>query len=227
MIRGPLHSPTDAARRPRNGAVLPSARQLLEAMDGIAYLADLDGIVLAIGSRAWTYFARENGTPGLLPELTIGRSLFDTIRGSEVADTYRKLHAAVASRKRTWIHFDYRCDSPEIERNMRMAIGSVTDEDNPERVTAILYQSVILSERARPRISLFDPETWRGSAGGPLVALCSYCQSVGWPPGTSGHEAEWIAPESYYQRGGPAETNVSHGICPACYERVVMENAAA
>ena len=62
-----------------------------------------------------------------------------------------------------------------------------------------------------------------GSAAGPVVVLCSYCQRVAWPAGFDTSGAEWIAPEEHYARGGTSQAGVSHGVCPPCFATLADE----
>jgi len=43
---------------------------------------------------------------------------------------------------------------------------------------------------------------------------------VAWPPGANEDICSWIEAEDYYRRGGPEDVMVSHGICPACFDRL-------
>jgi hypothetical protein len=152
----------------------------------------------------------------------IGTSLFAAISGDPLREAYRQMHAAVASGRRDASGFQYRCDSPAVERYMRMSIRPVTAG------SLVLYQSQILAEIPRPPINLFGHE-WR-AAGRPglspdmIVELCSFCHRVVWPIGAQGPDQRWISPTEYYRLGGPADIAVSHGICLDCYAKVVRPN---
>jgi len=49
----------------------------------------------------------------------------------------------------------------------------------------------------------------------PLIRVCAYCDAVRtvWPDGTE----RWVRPN----RGPGPEDNLSHGICPWCFDEVV------
>jgi hypothetical protein len=198
-----------------------TAQQLLDALEGVAYLTAMDGTILAIGTRGWTEFASDNGAPDLTADSVIGNSLFATISGDQVRDAYKHLHAAVSSGRRMASVFEYRCDSPIAERRMRMSITAVSDEAG---VAAVLYQSQMLTETMRPPLRLFsresravgDPQT----AALPMVAMCSFCHRVEWPLGSEPGPRRWINPTDYYRRGGLSDVSVTHGICPTCATRL-------
>jgi hypothetical protein len=190
-------------------------------MEGVAYLTDLDGVILSVGTRGWTEFASDNAVPELTPDSVIGTSLFAAMSGNAVRDMYQRLHAAVGSGRRVASVFEYRCDSPIAERRMRMSISAVTDETG---TAAVLYQSQLLTETIRPPLRLFARELRaakdKSASSLPMVALCSFCHRVEWPVGTAPGARRWIDPTDYYRRGGSSDVSVTHGICPACAARL-------
>jgi hypothetical protein len=148
-------------------------------------------------------------------DAAIGENLFDIKADEEVLEVQKDLHRRIVEMQRPAITFEYRCDAPDMVRRMRMALRPII---NDQRVEAVLYQSIILEQTPRPTMSLFERfET------GDLVTLCSYCHDVAWPPGAADKDRTWIEPEEFYRRGGPAEVVVSHGMCPECYERVMLK----
>jgi hypothetical protein len=197
---------------------------LLEALDGVTYLADRDGRVLAVGESAWRDFAAENDATDLGPEKVIGRSLFDMIEGVAVRDVAVRLHEAAWTLRRPRIVYDYRCDAPDEERSMRMNLSAVTPGGEP---VAVLYQSQLITSAARVPVALFlrrnaiNERLWQRPEH--ALHLCSYCQLVAWPLGTQGAAAEWIDPVDYYRRGGPPDVALSHGVCPSCLGRLLHE----
>lgn len=192
-------------------------------MEGVAYLTARDGTILAVGARGWTEFAFDNGAPELKADSVIGTSLFATISGDPVRDTYQRLHTAVSSGRHVASVFEYRCDSPIAERRMRMSITAVTDQTG---VAAVLYQSQMLSEAMRPPLRLFARKSRAArdidAASLPMVAMCSFCHRVEWPVGPQPGPRRWIDPTDYYRRGGASDVSVTHGICPACATRLAV-----
>lgn len=202
------------------GQTLPfSAGALLEAIEGIAYIVAGDGTILGFSRGPFMPFDR--GLTPWQPPSAIGRNLFDMMHGEEVASAYRVLHEAVWSGGLTTYGFEYRCDAPEVERHMRMSLSRVQEDGRP---LAVLYQSVILHETRRAPIPLFGENVLsalRADPTRPSVILCSYCHAVAWPAGAAAEGREWVEPHEYYRRGGATEVQVSHGICPPCYARIV------
>jgi hypothetical protein len=202
---------------PVQAPVTPQA--LLDAMEGIAYLTDQRGVIVAIGQTRWDAFAKDNDWREGQASRVVGRTLFDTLAGRQVREAATKVHEAVASGRRPTISYHYRCDAPSQKRQMRMAITCVECSGTP----MVLYQSQLLSATSRPPMGLFgapSPEAARDPSI-PFVSVCSYCHSVAWPPGAE--DREWIEPEAYYVRGGSGDVSVTHGICPRCLEDVLKD----
>lgn len=193
-------------------------------MDGIVYLTDSEGTILSVGQPQWKEFLEKTGFLSSGAEEVIGTNLFTRITGDDVRASYRRLHESVYQGDKPRVTFQYRCDGPEVKRQVRLSISRVDlDEDH----TAVLYQSQVLSEVVRPPIGLLDPDLILGVLSDervyPIVTLCSFCQKVAWPLGESRQDArEWILPEDYYSRGGHSEVRISHGICPACVDMLEM-----
>jgi hypothetical protein len=195
------------------------ADRLLDALDGVAYVVDSGGIILAVGRGGWCNFANENGVPELTPEVIVGSSLFSHIQGAKVRDVCRRIHDSVCRVERPVVSFEYRCDAPGLERRMRMSISAVRDRTGS---VAALYQSQVLSEMPRMPLGLLARPSRRAATieRATPVTLCSFCHNVAWPIGAPEQERTWIGIADYYRRGGVGDVAVSHGICPECIEAV-------
>ena len=66
-----------------------TAQALLDALDGIAYIVDEDGRIVAVGRNGWDDFARANGGEAIAGSSVIGRSLFEFVAGPEVQEHLR------------------------------------------------------------------------------------------------------------------------------------------
>lgn len=204
---------------PGSPAERVAMESLLDAMEGIAYLIDADGIIVAVGREGWRSFAQDNATPAMAEaEAVVGRPLLSFIHGEAVRHAYEGYLEALRSGRRRALSFEFSCDSPSLARRMRLCISTVKKGSAP---AGFLFQSLLLEERMRPPVSLFDAAVITAALeemrGQPLLSLCSYCQRVA----TGAEEREWIPAESYYQRGGSSAVRISHGICPDCMrERV-------
>lgn len=201
-----------------------SAQALLNAMEGITYLVNTNGVIVSINEQAWQSFAVANASPQLEPSMVVGQDLISFVSGEEVRSLYGRIHQSILSGRKEYISFEYRCDAPDTRRQMRM---SVTGVRNREEVVALLYQSQLLSKVERPWLSLFAPQQIKRHSEQEvslnLVVVCSYCHCVAWPSSSPSGSREWIPPEQYYVRGGGTEVRVSHGICPSCLEKLSDE----
>jgi hypothetical protein len=55
------------------------------------------------------------------------------------------------------------------------------------------------------------------AAADEFIRVCMYCNRT--PLAGAGGKERWIALERVY--GSPDESLLSHGVCPACYQRIV------
>jgi len=194
---------------------------LLDAMEGIAYVVRHDGLILGYGRPHWNRFAAENDGAGLLePEAVVGRNLFDAIAGPEVRARYRGwIDAVLKNRPGEPATLTTRCDSPTAKRELRLSISRIADAPVP----AVLFQSMVMAVESRPPLNIYDFEALRRALQArpdlPVVTLCSFCQRLRWPPGARDPaRTEWIEAELYYARGGRSEVAVSHGLCEDCLD---------
>lgn len=185
---------------------------MLDALDGTAYVTDIEGRLICVGPQNWDDFANQNAGAALAGSPSIGHRIVDGISGDAVRALYQRVHQTAVSGERR-IAFTFRCDAPDVERRMRMAIGPLRAGG---AVVGVIYQSTILSERARPPMRFLEAaaalEQFKEDRG-PIIASCSFCARIEWPTGSDG---PWVEPEVYYQRGGVSEVRISHGVCPGC-----------
>jgi hypothetical protein len=194
---------------------------VLTALDGVAYVTDPAGTIVAVGAKHWDEFAEANDAPPLKADQVLGRSLFSFVAGAEVSTLARSVHEAVVGGMVEYFPIACRCDAPTVRREMRLIVSSIVDDG---RIVGALYQSQVLAESQRPAIELFKRLLGQKPAKGPgdraILRLCSYCHAVAWPPTTDRTDSEWIQPEEYYRRGGQTGVEVSHGICPDCFRSI-------
>jgi len=198
-----------------------NVEEIVDGMEGIAYLTDTEGTIFTIGRRHWNRFAAENGASEMVDgNGVIGHNLFDFIAGDDVREKYRAFLGAIVGRRAGRARLFSRCDSPVIERQLMI---TVTPIYTGASIEGALWQSSTMSETMRPRLDLFDFAQLRrhagnGGANWPILAMCSYCQHVRYPIGSSDDDGEWIAADDYYHRGGDSRVRISHGLCPTCFE---------
>ncbi len=192
---------------------------LLSAVEGLAWIVDRDGVIVAVGSTPWNAFP---GNQQAKAEQVLGRQFLTCITGGEIQAVYRRFVEAVISRRTHRISFNYRCDAPAIERHMKLTISPVLVGGD---VAAVLFHSQVMQENERPPIDLFDPDVMmrslKANTALPFITMCGFCQKIAW---NGQGDAEWIEAEDYYRRGGSSKVCISHGICPACKAEVVGQH---
>lgn len=217
------------------------AKNLIDSFADIIYITDLEGAIVAYNEKNWNEFATENGTPELAdPALVIGRSLYDFITDEETRNIYKKFAESLIKQIRDSVIFFYRCDAPEVKREMRMAITPVMLDGKP---AALIYHSITLNEELRPPMNILKPrKPETDSPDMTMLGICSYCKNVRIDPdsligvsvtaevfgqamSTAGAAYSktgiWVTPERYYRLGGSERVMLSHGICPTCYMDIV------
>jgi hypothetical protein len=189
-------------------------------MDGIAYVAAIDGTFLDWGRPNWNSFAIKNNAPELVG--AEGLNVFDACAGEAVVQSYRAIAARVLDGHRSE-SFVLRCDSASHRRDLRMNISRIR---LPNQTVNLLFQVLPISESVRPPIDLFDSAAREAvlgpKSGKPLVRICAYCLKV-----HDDRTETWIEAETYYQAGGLGDVRLSHGICPQCYFSIVEPETAA
>jgi len=194
------------------------AFELLDSLDGIAYVIDADGTIIDYNRDGWDRFAGANdGEELCTKEAIIGRHLLDLVSGEDVRLTYHRLIDLLLNGTRDRVSFNFSCDRPASQRKMRLAITPVRQNHG---VSALLFHTILLEERIRPAMDLFDFKARHESGGTnlPLLLMCSYCQEVRFPLGSTPETGEWVTAQKYYQLGGTTEVEISHGICAQCLE---------
>jgi len=191
-----------------------SGRDVLNALEGVVYATDLNGILTFVAEAAWEEFAKGNGAPGLRADLVIGASLFDMIDDEEMRAAYRELHDDIVGGARTRVAFTYHCDAPSMERVMRMSVTRLTVD---ERAVGVLYQGQLLEEHIRPPASLWLRGSPGQSPAAPMVAFCASCTRVAWRDPTRKTAAlTWMSVDEFRARGGPAPASPVQHLCPNC-----------
>lgn len=86
------------------------------------------------------------------------------------------------------------------------------------RPVAVIFQSLVVSEKRRTRINLFDTVHMKAMQTAdrslPLITICSFCHAV---KQRAANET-WQALEIYFQSGGDDRVRIGHGMCPSCFE---------
>ncbi|MGD8566641.1 MAG: hypothetical protein PVJ39_00950 [Gammaproteobacteria bacterium] len=170
----------------------------------IIYRIDKSKTIIHVSAN-WDQFAMENKEDQLVRETVLNKPLFSYIKNWECRHLYEMLIDRV-SRTGVTIKFPYRCDSPGTRRYMNMEI---VPKDNE----LIEFKSYIVKEELRERQPLLDIGTDRSRE---FVVICSWCKKIN----TAGDQWEEVedAVTSMTLFASPVLPDLSHGICPPCYQ---------
>jgi len=211
----PRRPPAPAHSRP------PALEDVLSALDGIAWIVDEAGTITHLGRESWDRFA--GGHVRARSENVLGRGMLQFITGPEMRDAYRRFLDAVLLRRIHRVAFSYRCDAPDVHRQMKLTISPII---HAGEVCGALFHSQTLSEQERPPLDLFDHEAilaaMRAQSGLPYLVMCGFCQRVRQPEDQG--PAAWMEAEAYYRAGGSSRVRLSHGICHDCQRDVIDRN---
>ena len=103
----------------------------------LIYEVDKNGVIISI-KGPWDKFAKSNSGKSLAKSETIGRNLFEIVRGPGVIHVYRLMHDVLFSNPARTIVFAYRCDAPDMRRFMKMEMKA--------SVERIVYRSTVEKE---------------------------------------------------------------------------------
>ncbi len=187
----------------------------LDALDGVAFVTDPIGEILAVGATHWNAFALENNAPKLTGQWVINQNLFNFISGPNVRLQLKRSMQSISSGIDLRLVMQFRCDSPRHRRIMRQSISPIRSSGQCE---GFLFQSVELRSEERPRVDLFDfSERERAVAYGselPIVTMCSWCQRVQSQPQS---REIWVNAEKLAEAEDCSNVRIAHNICESCY----------
>ena len=173
---------------------------------------DADGRIVSV-NQDWLQFAAENRWPNSAEKLC-GTPLVQYISGLEVQYIYKMLIERVRSHPSP-ITFNYRCDSPDCRRTLRMMIRHEPDTDTVE------FRSWALRLEPRPTVELLDAELNRRADD--VLYICSWCKRVQ-------VNQRWLEVEKAVRELELFENEplpqTSHGICPRCLQTMTTKGAS-
>lgn len=173
---------------------------------GCTYELDADLRIQSVDT-AWSEFAVANGAPELVPPPgPVGQSVFDCIQDATTAHLYQRLFDGVLQAGRPVV-LPFRCDSPVLRRFLEMEI-------RPRELSGLEVRTRVLRLEARAPVSLLDPAVRRSGA---FLRMCGWCKAVEVAGSWLDVAEAVVALRLFDQDTLPS---ITHGICPACYERV-------
>ncbi len=168
----------------------------IDNMHNIVYLSD-----------EWQLFSNQNKAQNLTSETVLNKPLSDFITGRESVHIYEMLINRF-NQGRAKICFPFRCDSPERRRFMEMEIFPVDGE-------LIGFKSCVLREEPREPVRILDVDIERSEE---FINICSWCKNI------YIGESNWVEIEKAIEKleilNSPLLPQLSHGVCPSCYENI-------
>lgn len=161
--------------------------------------------IVALDS-AWSAFAYANEAPHLAAPAPIGRSIFDYISDPTTALLYRRVFDRVFETRES-VTLPLRCDSPTARRWLEIDI-------RPRRLFGLTLHSRVVREEARPEVRLLAAGMTRSDD---LVRMCSWCKRVAADDRWCEAE-EAIALMRVFEK--EEMPDITHGMCPHCYEQM-------
>lgn len=161
---------------------------------------------LCFVNDAWLAFAQENGWR-ISADAVLGSPMMSHVAGAETRHIYRLLVDRVREAARP-ARFHYRCDSPGLRRYMEMQMVAC-------RSGQIEFRSRVLRLERRDPVRVLDLALPHSRDH--RLQICSWCKAVY-------VQQAWLGLEEAVQRLGLLADAVlpqlSHGICPACSDRM-------
>lgn len=150
----------------------------------------------------WDLFADSNGAPELFGRGILGRNVFDFMGDELTKSLYRRLYEHVRSTKND-VSFTFRCDSPRIERRLRMTISA-------KGVGSLSVTNKVVETRFAPLLRL--PAYSRTEVPS-AVRVCSICAKVHWDHAWS--EVE-VAVSRGFVLGSDTRFMAVSSVCEEC-----------
>lgn len=168
----------------------------------VEYVLDSENVIVAVGGD-WDGFARANDAPDLIGAAVIGRPLLDFISGKVTRGYVLRLLDRVSEHAQS-IELDYRCDSPETRRFLRMHIM-------PLAAGGVRLRHRLLRQEVRTLPVHFHRAAERVHNSHVRCSMCNHIRVDGrWG------EAEALLPLHELRKG----VAVIYGLCQTCLQKI-------
>lgn len=176
------------------------------------YRIDQNDTIFYVNDQ-WLLFARENDVDKLTFDAVINQSLWSFITNVEVQHLYGLFLARVRA-TRLPIKLPFRCDAPDCRRYMELSLYPLSKK-------GVEFRSRILKLETRDPVGLLDASLERSNQ---LIRMCSWCKKV------YTDQCGWVEVEKATRVlklfDAPKMPQITHGMCPVCFENCLQELAA-
>ncbi|MBA2291096.1 MAG: hypothetical protein H0W15_01425 [Gemmatimonadales bacterium] len=159
-------------------------------------------------NEAFTAFADDNEGGTLSPDQVVGRLLWDFLTDETTKSLYRDMVQRVRRRSMP-VRFKFRCDAPDLKRLLAMEIDRGEGDTVQFTITSVLEERVLSAARSAIRMS----------ESGALLTICGWCKRVPLASGEWGEIEEAVDELGLFHSGSTLQ--LSHGMCPMCYDAVM------
>ncbi|MFN2317744.1 MAG: PAS domain-containing protein [Gemmatimonadales bacterium] len=177
----------------------------------IVYRLDASDAIVAV-SESWDPFARANAGEQVTAQAVVGRPLWDFVTDPTTREIYRQVLAKIRSGAR--VQFTLRCDGPACRRRLEMTVTPAGDGGAE-------FRSRTLSIEDRQAQPLAGESATEGDE---LLRVCGWCKRVD-------ADGQWLeveeAMEALQLLERPVLPRITHGMCPACHDRMLATLDAA
>ena len=171
----------------------------------ISYRINGDDEIIFVNDN-WSQFALANDAPEFVAEKVLNRGLWEFITDDTTIELYRDLVAKARSARE--INFNFRCDSPDARRLLRMTIN-LLENDSVQFDTRTIW-----TEKRNPQNVLQKDVP----PSDDILLVCSWCKKIDVQNG------DWQEIEEAISNLGLFELDnfpqLSHGMCLACYQTI-------
>jgi len=168
------------------------------------YRIDEKGQISFVNGQ-WTEFAVNNDAPELVGSDVLSRDFWEFITD----DTTRYLYAQLVKRAREGhkVQFEFRCDSPDMRRNVEMRMSRHPSGE-------VEFDVRVLSVEPRDTCAVLDRRAERSEE---FIYACSWCNRIK-------IDNSWVEVDIAMGKLEAFQGNVipqgSHGICEDCYSKI-------
>jgi hypothetical protein len=171
-----------------------------EELYSICYWLNMSDVIVRV-APGWDASAIENDARNLMSQTVVGRYILDFVVGDATKMYVRAMLQSARIIRRPLVR-EYRCDSPDTRRFMKMRL--MLEENGLLRWEHGLLKTESFSKR-----HLFSTINQRGSGRAHFTVRCSMCNAVK----VSG---VWGDPDEILHSAGEETVPVIYGVCPNC-----------